>query len=250
MPNAIILVLGLERENGAAGFVYEEVTWPHAALQFGARLDHATFAPAGGELPDRTFTDVSGSVGVSVHPVGDRVSLAVSVASAARHPALEELYFFGPHPGNFAFEIGNPHLGSERALGVDLSLRWNTERFSGEVTYFRNRIDDFVYRNPISEEEFDEKYGHEAHEEEEGEEHEHGEEELPFVEFVAADSLLQGVELHSDIRIAERWFADLSVDFVRGELQASNDPLPRMPPMRVPCPTSRTSCPRWDGTSR
>jgi iron complex outermembrane receptor protein len=154
------------------------------------------------------------------------------LASAARHPALEELYFFGPHPGNFAFEIGNPDLESERALGVDLSFRWNTERFSGEVTYFRNRIDDFVYRNPISEAAFDAKYGHDAHEAEEEHGHEHGET-LPFVEFVAADSLLQGVEVHSDVRVAEHWFADLGFDLVRGEVQASKDPLPRMPPVRV-----------------
>ena len=50
--------------------------------------------------------------------------MAVSLAHAARAPALEELFFFGEHHGNFAFEVGNPDLESERALGVDVSLRW------------------------------------------------------------------------------------------------------------------------------
>jgi outer membrane receptor protein involved in Fe transport len=51
------------------------------------------------------------------------------------------MFFYGPRHGNFAFEIGNPALQSERALGVDLSLRWRDPRLSGELTYFRNVID-------------------------------------------------------------------------------------------------------------
>ena len=68
------------------------------------------------------------------------------MARAARAPALEEMFFFGVHHGNFALEVGNPGLESERALGVDLSLRWRTPRASGEVTYFRNDISDYIFR--------------------------------------------------------------------------------------------------------
>ena len=57
--------------------------------------------------------------------------------------------------GNFAFEVGNPGLKSERALGVDLSLRWRTPRASGEVTYFRNSISNYIFRRNMDEEEFE-----------------------------------------------------------------------------------------------
>ena len=112
---------------------------------------------ARGGLPARSFTDASGSVGLLIRPeaAGDKLTIALSLARASRNPALEELYFFGPHPGNFAFEIGNPDLGSEHALGMDASLRWRTSRSSGEVTLFRNDIGDYIFRNPISAEEFD-----------------------------------------------------------------------------------------------
>ena len=50
------------------------------------------------------------------------------------NPALEELYFFGNHPGNFAFEIGNPDLPSERGLGLDISRRIVVERHGGEIS--------------------------------------------------------------------------------------------------------------------
>ena len=34
-------------QNSAAGFLYEEVAWPHATLQFGGRLDHTRYVPEG-----------------------------------------------------------------------------------------------------------------------------------------------------------------------------------------------------------
>ena len=231
-------------QSGVAAFLYEEVTWPHVTLQFGGRIDHASYSPAG--EPERDFTNGSGSGGVLFRPAAadDRLTLAASVALAARAPALEELFFFGLHHGNFAFEIGNPELASERALGVDLSLRWRASRASGEFTYFRNDINDFIFRNEISHEEYDEREqefidrfggrepaGHEEHGE--GEEAEpEGEEELPFVEFVAADTVLQGIEAHSDFQLTSGFSAELGFDYVRGALKGTDDPLPRMPPFK------------------
>ena len=213
-------------ERGSAVFVYEELTWPHATLQFGGRLSHASFSPAG-ELPDRSFTDPSGSVGLLIRPAAanDRLTFAFNLAYASRNPALEELYFFGPHPGNFAFEIGNPNLDSEHAIGFDASMRWRHRRFSGELTYFRNSINDYIFRNPISEEEVDERFGLGAEALAEAAE-------FPFVEFVAADSLLQGVEAHADFDLGRGFFAELGFDLVRAELRDAGQPLPRIPPTR------------------
>ena len=219
-------------ERGLAAFFYEEVTWPHVTAQFGARVNHVAFEPDD-NLPSRDFTDVSGSVGLLYRPefASDKLTVAVSLARAARNPALEELYFFGPHPGNFAFEAGNASLDSEKALGFDLSLRWRASRVSGEISYFRNSIDDYIFRNPLTEEEFDEKYGHEAHAGEEEEGHDHGE--LAFIEFIAADSLLQGFEAHADVELGGGFHLETGLDYVRGTLRDSRQPLPRIPPFRV-----------------
>ena len=32
-----------------------------------------------------------------------------------------------------------------------MALRWRTRRVNGEIGYFRNSIDDYIFRNPISE---------------------------------------------------------------------------------------------------
>ena len=209
-------------QSGAAVFAYEEVTWPHVTFQLGGRLDYVRFEPRDG-LPQRDFTELSGSVGVLVRPAAasDNVTVALSLARAARHPALEELYFFGEHPGNFSFEIGNPDLSAEQALGVDASLRWRYARVSGEITYFVSDISDFIARRELTAGEFAQRFP----DDDPGA--------FAVVEFIAADSLLQGVEAHGDLTITPWLFAEVGVDWVRGEQRATGDPLPRMPPLRL-----------------
>jgi iron complex outermembrane receptor protein len=228
-------------QTGFAAFLFEELTWPHITVQFGGRVDRNSYSPADGM--DRDFTDVSGSVGLLFRPAaaGDRFTIAASLARAARPPALEELYFFGLHHGNFALEVGNPDLDSEKALGFDLSARFRGPRASGEVTFFRNDISSFIYRNLLTPE------GFEAREDEfidrfagrEPAGHEHADaaepdgEELAIVEFVGRDSVLQGLEAHADVAVSERVFVELGADYVRGEVKDTGDPLPRMPPFRL-----------------
>lgn len=224
-------------QRGAALFLYEELTWPHVTFQFGGRFDRTSFDPDSRILPSRDFSEFSSSIGLLFRPAAarDNFVIAVSLARAARNPAMEELYFFGPHPGNFAFEIGNPALASERALGFDLSLRARSARVRGEITLFNNAIHDFIFRNPITEaefaareDEFDVRFGVT---DDPGGGHAHSDE-FQFVEFVGADSRLYGVEAHADVNVTDRVVAEMTIDLVHGELSDSNAPLPRMPPAR------------------
>jgi iron complex outermembrane receptor protein len=228
-------------QGGFAAFLYEELVWPHVTLQFGGRLDHTNYTPNGED--ERDFTNGSGSAGLLFRPAAadDRVTVAFSVASAARSPALEELFYYGPHPGNFAFEIGNPNLKAERAFGFDVALRWRGPRASGEVTYFRNDISDFVFTAPLSEEEFEarqDEFGERFPDRGIGEEEppvegaEEEEEPCPIIEYVGADSILQGVEAHGDFQVAPQLIADVTFDYVRGTVKDPDTPLPRIPPLR------------------
>jgi iron complex outermembrane receptor protein len=221
-------------QRGFAAFLYEEVTWPHVTFQFGGRIDHTRYEPNG--ETDRSFTTGSGSVGLLLRPAAanDRLTVALSLARAARNPALEELFYFGPHPGNFAFEVGNPDLNPEHALGFDIALRWRSARASGEVTYFRNDISDYVFRAPISEDEFrarlpefaDRFPGRGIGEEP------IATDEFPIVENIAADSILQGIESHADFQLTTTLAVELGLDYIRGTLKDSDEPLPRIPPFR------------------
>ena len=219
-------------QRGSAAFLYEEVTWPHVTLQFGGRMEHSRYEPNG--EASRSFTTGSGSLGLLFRPAGadDRVTVALSLARAARIPALEELFYFGTHAGNFAFEAGNPELRPEHALGFDAALRWRGRRVSGEVTYFRNDVHDFVFRRQLSDEVFaaqqaifDARFPSRELQEPDGE--------FPIVENVAADSVLQGVEAHADVRLSSAFTAEGGIDYVRGTVTATGEFLPRMPPFRA-----------------
>jgi hypothetical protein len=107
-------------------------------------------------------------------------------------------------------ENGNPDLESEQALGFDASLRWRHARASGEVTFFVNRINNFIFRKFTGE----------------------VEEDLPVTFFDQGDARLQGFESHADFRLGDLWWAEGGLDYVRGTLTSTDEPLPRMPPFR------------------
>jgi iron complex outermembrane receptor protein len=198
-------------QRGGALFVYEEIAASqHAQIQFGGRIEHTSFEPQADE-PSRDFNNFSGSVGLLFLPT-DQTTIAFSFASAARNPALEELYFHGPHPGNNAIENGDPELSSERSLGFDASLRWRSAVAAGEVTFFVNKINDFIFRQFTGEVD-----------EEEG---------LAETVFAQADGRLAGIESHIDVKVAPILWVEGGLDYVRGELTGIDSPMPRIPPLR------------------
>lgn len=241
-------------QKSAAVFVYEEVAWTHATLQFGGRVDHTRYAPEGGLL-EREFTEASGSVGLLIRPraANDNLVVALSVARAARPPALEELYFFGPHHGNLAFEIGNPGLRPERAVGFDVAVRARGTRFEGELSFFHNGISNFIFRNPLTDEQFEDRedefndrfaiphddhdhdaddHDHDGHDhDDDGHDHDHAGE-FPYIEYVGRDSRLWGFEAHGDVKLTPQWTAEFTFDMVRGRLSDTKEALPRIPPYR------------------
>jgi iron complex outermembrane receptor protein len=198
-------------QNGGAFYVYEEVAASqHVQVQFGGRVEHASFEPKADE-PARDFTNFSGSVGLLFLPT-DQTTIAFSLARSSRNPALEELYFHGPHAGNAAIENGDPDLQSEHGLGFDASLRWRGAVASGEVTFFVNSIDNFIYREITGEVD--------------------PEEGLTPTQFAQADSRLVGVESHIDVKVGPLLWVEGGLDYVHGELTALGTPIPRMPPLR------------------
>jgi len=195
-----------------AGFVYEEVESTHATLQFGGRFDHSNFTPEQNRRV-RTFNEWSASAGLLLKPQAakDNFVIALNLARASRYPSLEELYYFGPHPGNLSYEIGNDELDAEHALGFDLSLRGRGNRFEGEFTFFRNDITNYIFRQPTGE----------------------VQDSFPVVRNIQVDSVLTGVEAHGDVKLTSEITAEFTYDMLRGELTDTGDPLPRIPPQRL-----------------
>lgn len=195
------------RQWALAGFGLEEFSFERVRLQLGGRIETSRYKPQGRIA--RSFTGFSGSAG-AIFPMGSWSSLLASFSHSYRAPAIEELYNYGPHHGNLAFEIGDPGLGRERGLGFELAWRVRSRRLRGELHGFSYRLDDYVYLAPT---------GHV----------EHGLVEAVYVQggarYLGAEARLEAA-LHRDV-----WLK-LGFDAVDAQLRATRQPLPRIPPAR------------------
>jgi iron complex outermembrane receptor protein len=192
--------------------------------QLGLRHERQDSAAVG--QPDRGFAGTSASLGGLWNATEDLL-VALTVSRSVKIPDPEELYANGPHIATGVFEIGDPDLGEETTLGVDLTLRHRADRVRTELSLFRNRTDDFIFDVFTGE-----LVGGDEGEAGEGEE----EEPLPVVRFVQDDAEFWGAEaqVHVDLVRAEPHHLELELsgDLVRAELRRSGEPLPRIPPVR------------------
>lgn len=214
-------------QSSMAAFVYQEAGFGRFRAQFGARVERNAYdvEPRGGiEAPDvciaivggcptavrdRDFTGVSGSAGVHVD-LSRHAAIVANVTRASRAPALEELYNFGPHIGNLAFEIGNTELTTENTLGFDLSFRARGAAAHGEINVYTYDISDFVFLD-VQDVEVDG---------------------LRLASYQQADSRFTGVDASAHVELAPWLHVNADVGLVRARLTASGEHLPRIPALQ------------------
>ena len=160
---------------------------------------------------DRQFLGSSASVGLHAD-LGASSAFVANLTSSHRAPALEELYNFGPHVGNLAFEVGNPELDAETTVGLDLSVRHQSERARANLNFYVYEIDNFI---------FGERTGDLA-------------DGLAVLDFQQGDSRFTGWDARGSFRLGGRAWTTLGIGYV--EREAHHDrakPLPRIPPLRA-----------------
>lgn len=194
-------------QDAAALFTLQEVGFERFRFQFGGRLEHNRYNPLG--LDKRSFTGFSGAAGIHV-PLWRSGAFVTNYTHSYRAPALEELFFNGPHIGTLTFEIGNPNLKRERADGMDFSLRHNGERVRAEANFYYYNIRDFVFLAPTGA----------------------IEDGLPKADYSQGDSRFLGSELGVDLALRPNLWLNLGLDTVDAQLKDRSAPLPRIPPLR------------------
>lgn len=195
-------------QNAIAAFGMEQLQFERVRFQFGGRLEHNGYTPVG--LPSRGFTGVSASAGVFV-PLWTDGSAVANYIHSYRAPALEELYNQGPHPGNLAYEIGNPNLMREKADGVELSLRHHARRVRFETSLFRYQMHDFVYLSPTG----------------------GFEDGLSVQEYLQSDTRFLGAETRAQFQLTGPLWLLAGFDYVDANLISNlRQNLPRIPPAR------------------
>jgi iron complex outermembrane receptor protein len=184
----------------------------------GARYEHSRVtADADVDLgnPDleRTFDAFTGSLGGSVE-LARNVRAGVNVTRSQRAPAAEELFANGPHAGTQAFEVGNPDFSTEKAWGVEATLRGSGRGFSFGASVFHSWFDGYIYEQPTGDIEDD----------------------LPVFQYLQDDARYFGVEVEGSVRLARVGDFTLNLDGVADYVRATivgAGPAPRIPPVRL-----------------
>jgi iron complex outermembrane receptor protein len=214
---------------GFALFALEELDFERVKFQFGGRLETERYTPAFAErgaghegegaegeeeeevsdAVKRTFTGASAAAGMHLN-LWRGGAFVTNYSHTYRAPALEELYNFGPHVGNLAFEIGDPSLEAETGNGIDFSVRHDQGRVRGEVNLFYYSFNNFIF--PFLTGEI--------------------EDGLRVVEFTHRDARFMGAETNLRFGLHQNLWLDLGMDFVDAQDTVFNTPLPRIPPLR------------------
>lgn len=201
------------KQNAFAVFGLQNIDFERVALQFGARLEHNGYKPEAtasrGVLPDRDFTGLSAAAGIRVN-TWKGGALVANYSHSYRAPSLEELYNLGPHPGNLAFEIGNPNLVRERSDGLDFGVRHSSKRVRFEANGFYYHIKDFVFLAPTGDVEDD----------------------LIVADYEQGTTRYTGTEAQFSTALHPSIWLNLGLDYVNAKLTETDTPLPRIPPLR------------------
>jgi len=140
--------------HGVGGWWYESLVFDAWSLSGGVRYDHRWLAAdvryrgdTASVQQQKTFSGVSGSVGVAINASAD-LSVQANVGTAWRPPTVNELYSNDVHHGVARFEIGDSTLAPERSVGGDLTLSWAVQGFEAEISGYANWFDGYIFSVP------------------------------------------------------------------------------------------------------
>jgi iron complex outermembrane receptor protein len=163
-----------------------------------------------GEIRNRSFHSISGSLGVLFNPAPG-LTLGASAVRAFRSPDIDELYSEGPHLAAYVFEVGNPSLAGEIGRGLDVFLRFASDRMRGEVTGFYNDIKGYIYGEDTD------RLSRVL---------------LPIYQFQGNDAVFRGFEASVDVDLGRGVALEAVASSVKGSLKDTEQPLPLVPPLK------------------
>ncbi|MEQ8523256.1 MAG: TonB-dependent receptor [Gracilimonas sp.] len=222
-------------------YIIEEADFDALHLEAGLRVDFIQnntnerdlFYPVGavnGNIDstfykDRSFPAVASSF-AAIYQLGSGFSVGGSFIHSFRAPSLEELYSEGPHLASYSFEIGNPDLEPERALGKEVFIRFNENTLNADFTIFHNDFSNYLYARNTGRQNAQRPT-------------------LQDYQFVGTEALLYGAEFSGELQFLKNFVFDLSMSYTIAERKVSEAeqansgttgntrPLPQIPPFKI-----------------
>ncbi len=181
-------------------------------LQVAGRYEHTNTEAKTVGL-ERSFDTFSVSAGAGFEAT-ENIFFGVNLYRTERAPAPEELFSDGPHLATNAYEIGDPDLDTEVALGVEVTAHGENDRFSATVNGFFTSYDNYIALIARGDEL----------------------DELPVFEFLARDATFRGFEAEVAANLFTFGAFDIGAraqgDYVRAKFTNGGGDVPRIPPLR------------------
>lgn len=222
------------KESSLGIYLFEEKSMGDVELQGGIRYDtRKVKAPLDGQNNnyfisrgffdatnnEQEFSAFGGSLGAT-YKLNNDFTLATNLSKGFRAPSIFELFAGGIHGGVQAFQIGNPNLEEESSLGVDLSLRYQTDATNANLTLYSNTINNYIqltntgyYRNPTT-----------------GERADTG---LVEMQNEQTDARIDGIEFSLESRITDATTIRSTAEYIQGKDTKNNQDLAYIPPSHI-----------------
>ena len=185
-------------------------------------------------IADRDDSTFSASGGVS-HDLSEIWNLSGNVSYTERTPDTAELYSDGAHHATEAYEIGNPNLDNESAVGIEIIVRKTVGKVTGQFSAFHTKYKDYIFLEHTEKERGTD--GNLAHDKFAPDEFAPGVEGLEEKAYEAVDAEFQGIELEIDWLAMENTGWDLLLSFygdtIQGKNKTEGGDLPRIPASRL-----------------
>lgn len=200
-------------------YIYEELPINQIKFTAGARIDSSKISSAGGGVFGNPLTlefvpkNLSAGVLYELTPAW---SIGGNLTHTERAPTQNELFAKGEHVATHQYEIGDRNLGKEIANGMDVQLRWKTEKHAFNISGFYTRFNNFITLYNTTE------IDNQSH--------------LLKSYFRGVAAQFTGFETSAKFRIYEgtgQLDLNLRGDYVRAEQEDTGTPLPRIAPMRI-----------------
>jgi iron complex outermembrane receptor protein len=198
-------------------FAVEEIHLGSLIVEAGLRFERQVSESRARDV-ERSFNGVSVSAGIGWSPRED-TRLGLSVSRTQRPPAAEELFSDGPHLATRGYDVGDPGLDPEVGLTVEAAIRKRAGRLTGGVNAFYTRFEDYIFLEndgPAVAEGYPELmrrvYRQSA------------------ADFYGGEAQLAVEAYRGDLFTGA---VDLALDYVRAQEDRTEQPLPRIPPLRL-----------------
>jgi iron complex outermembrane recepter protein len=195
-----------------AFFIFEELNARSARYQLGARIERQSHVARGARSTDHVGLSLSAGAYLAV---AEKLTLSLSASRSQRLPVSAELYSNGPHLATNSYDIGDTSLEVETAYSLDLSARLRSDHVNGELTWFVNAFDRFIFQDDTGE----------------------TVDGLSQLVYRQTDARFVGFEASTDVELLHKDDHHVvltgKADWVRATRRDIDTPLPRIPPFRV-----------------